>query len=149
MQDDSNKKSMLAEQLALDLSNIEKDRNDLKVENGALSSRLNRTLDEFSLISNKNEELKQELLQIQKEMDNIKLENEENMMNIKGTLGTFIQNIPVINKENEAVLSVMFSMLNYEPEEVAQIEAARKKNLALADRKGTTKGIFGLFGKKN
>ena len=140
---------MLAEQLALDISNIEKDRNDLRQENGALSSRLNRTLDEFSAISSKNEELTMALETLKIERNMLRMENEENMMNIKGTFATFIQNIPITNKENEAVLSVMISMLNYEPDEIAQIEAARKKNLALADKKGTGKGIFGIFGKKN
>ena len=48
------------------------------------------------------------------------------MQHIKGTLITFLQNTPLTQKDNEAVLSVVYSMLNFTSSESKLIENQRK-----------------------
>lgn len=130
-------------------NNINKELDELLQEKGQLSDRLNETLDEYNAMATKNEELTSSLQSLQKEKDNIKQDAEENLMHIKGTLITFLQHTPYTDQANEAILSVVYSMLNFEQSEIQQIEATRKNNFAMLDKKNANKGgIFGMFGKK-
>lgn len=149
LEEEKSQKDILAEKLKLDLSNIDNKHKELLQEKGQLSDRLNRTLDEYNALSAKNEALESSLHSLQKEKDSLKMENDENLEHVKGTLITFLQNTPFTTKENESVLSVVFSMLGVDHEQAKQIEAIRKKHPLAPEKKNSGKGsLFGMFGKK-
>jgi len=148
LEEDANKKSLLADKLFLDLSNIDKEKNDLLTQKGELSDRLSKTLDEYSAMSSKNEELMNSIKSIQEQKSQQKMENDENILHIKGTLMSFLQNCPPTNRDNESILSVVYSMLEFSPTEVKQIDATRKKNYPDTDKKNPKGGFMGMFGRK-
>ena len=57
----------------------------------------------------------------------------------------FLSKLPVTTRENEDILPVVFSMLNFSTEEISAITEAREK---LDDGKNNKKGIFGGRNKK-
>lgn len=149
IEEEKQKKSLLADQLELELSNIDKEKNEILQEKGQLSDRLSKTLDEYSALAAKNEALMSSIQSLQDEKNTLKMEHADDLQHIKGTLFTFLQSTPMTPKENESVLSVVFSMLQVSPAEIRQIEATRKKNFSAPEKKNSGKGgIFGMFGKK-
>ena len=62
----------------------------------------------------------------------------------------FLSKLPPTTKENEDMLTILFSMLNFSPDEVTQVTVARdvlKQQQAQAQVSGQAKkGIAGFFG---
>ena len=149
------KKSLHIEELALDLSNIEKEKNSVLVEKGELSDRLSKTLEDMKVLSDLKDELQATIenagnaKELQDELDTLKAEYQEDMDHIKGTLKTYLQNTPKTTKENEAILSVVYSMLSFTALEQANLDKARQKKFPAAEKAKSGKGIFGMFGGKN
>jgi hypothetical protein len=149
LEEENSKKSLMAEKLSLDISNIEKEKTVLLKKNEALSDRLSKSIDEYSNLSKMNEELMNTLIELQKEKDALKMEHEEDMQHIKGTLSTFLMNTPLTTRDNESILSVVYSMLDFSPQEKKLIDDTRKKNFPNSDKKVQGKGgLFGMFSKK-
>lgn len=46
---------------------------------------------------------------------------------VKSTLALYLRKVPIIEASNETMLKIMFSMLKFTPEEVSDLEAARKQ----------------------
>lgn len=46
---------------------------------------------------------------------------------VKSTLALYLRKVPIIEASNETMLKIMFSMLKFTPEEISDLEAARKQ----------------------
>ena len=46
---------------------------------------------------------------------------------VKSTLALYLRKVPIIDLSNEMMLKIMFSMLKFSPQEVDDLEAARKQ----------------------
>ena len=154
IQEQCNQKSILADKLALDLSNIEKEKNNILEEKGMLSDRLSKTLDDFKALQDLKAELQASLesagnaKELQDDLDLLRTETQENIQHIKGTLKTYLQNCPKTTKENEIVLTVVYSMLGFTPEETSILDAQRKEKFPMNMKAKSGKGLFGMFGGK-
>jgi len=154
IQEQCNQKSILADKLALDLSNIEKEKNNILEEKGMLSDRLSKTLDDFKALQDLKAELQASLesagnaKELQDDLDLLRTETQENIQHIKGTLKTYLQNCPKTTKENEIVLTVVYSMLGFTPEETSILDAQRKEKFPMNMKSKSGKGLFGMFGGK-
>lgn len=45
---------------------------------------------------------------------------------MKSTLALYLRKVPIIDASHEMMLKIMFSMLKFAPEEVSDLEAARR-----------------------
>jgi len=154
IEQESKKKSLRMEELALDLSMIEKEKKDIIQEKDLLSDRLSKNMDDNNVVSDLKAQLQDALEKagiaedIQKQLEILKAETEDDIRHMKGTLKTFLQNCPKTTKDNEAILSVIYSMLDFTPGEEAALDATRKKNFPMSEKAKSGKGLFGMFGKK-
>ena len=73
-------------------------------------------------------------------------EVDEHLKHVRQVMTQFLTKLPVSSRENEEILPVVFSMLNFPTEEINAITEAREK---LDEPKNNKKGIFGGRNKKN
>ena len=81
------------------------------------------------------------------------------IQHIKGTLIQFLKNTPVTDRNNEGLLTVIFSMMEFQKEEIEEVQEHRRRQRCASQSSGqidteeevkkkTSKGIFGMFKKK-
>lgn len=79
-------------------------------------------------------------------------EVEEHLRHVRDIMTQFLCKLPFTTKDNEDILPIVFSMLNFSEEETAQIKAARDalnaQVLAEQKKKGSFFGNIGKQGKK-
>ena len=78
--------------------------------------------------------------------------------NVKGTLMTFLKNCPITDKNNESLLTVIYSMMGFSKEEMLDVNTHRSKGKSTSQsgttdpddelKKKSKKGILGMFGKR-
>jgi len=95
------------------------------------------------------------------------------LKHVKGTLGQFLRNCPTTERNNEDLLKIIFSIMEYTQQEITEIQDYRQNRKGSAGsssnqrahslsssavggtdpgedeiRKKTSKGIFGMFSRK-
>lgn len=72
---------------------------------------------------------------------------EEHLKHVRNIMTQFLTNLPICTKENEDILNIVYSMLNFPREEIDSITEQRTQ-LSNTTDKGKKGGMFGAFGKK-
>ena len=73
-------------------------------------------------------------------------EVEEHLKHVRSIMTQFLTKLPVSNKENEDILTIVYSMLNFPREDVDSITEARAQLTDKSGKKGG--GMFGGFKSK-
>ena len=72
-------------------------------------------------------------------------EVEEHLKHVRSIMTQFLSKLPATTKENEDILPILYSMLNFQKPEIDEITEARSK---LNEKPGKKGGILGFGGKK-
>mmetsp|Transcript_22117 Transcript_22117/g.16515 ORF Transcript_22117/g.16515 Transcript_22117/m.16515 type:complete len:80 (-) Transcript_22117:34-273(-) len=77
---------------------------------------------------------------------------QDQMKHTRGILIKFLEKTPVTSKENEDLLTIIFSMMFFTKEEVSQVQKGRSQSAEatkMTQQAAVKKGVFGMFGKAN
>lgn len=78
-----------------------------------------------------------------KKSESFEMMNNDNIKHIKATLLQFLKSVPPTDKNNEALLNVIFDMLYMRPEEIRDMKETRSKLKQVDTPKKKATGIFG------
>lgn len=76
-------------------------------------------------------------------------EIEEHLRHIRSIMVSFLSKLPPSTKENDDMLPILYSMLNFSQAEIKEVQSAREalvKQLAAQTKEKTKSGISSFFG---
>jgi hypothetical protein len=78
---------------------------------------------------------------------NVEAEIESHMVHVRSILEQFLLKLPISNKENEELLKIVYSMMNFKKAQIDKIQGTREGSTTEQIEKKVKTGLFSKFGR--